>query len=1114
MAPGAAEAAALILGAAAPPCGAVDFPAAGGVGVRFAPAGDAAAERSRAASARHARREFAFDAVLPPAAGQRVVYEELRPLVCTALEGHSVAVLAYGQTGSGKTHTMQGDGVEQGLYQRAFAELFAGANATRARGGPALHLTAEVVEVYNEVIRDLLAPPRPQSPPQRLEVVHDPLTGLCELPGATRRDVSTPEALDAVLRQGLAGRATSATTLNETSSRSHLVLRVEVRAEEADTATLAWRARLAFVDMAGSERTSRSDATGERMTEARNINRSLSALGDVIEALVQKRRHVPYRNSKLTTLLQDCMQADSNTAMVVAVSPAPRDAQETVCSLQFAARARRIELSSLHGAGVKELRVALAKARGAAKAAHDKGRAAASRELDDLRRQNEELRATLDTLSPEGASHPLATLESPPRFKSVAQAARATATLSLSPLAANRLREDVRSKGRVIQQLRAKLKRVERAQQQQSGASEGAPAYSSGSLSHRQPLSPMSRTSPMRTPGSPASVHRSPLREHASSTGKPPLPRSGSGTPRRSPSVRSLMPTLDLTRLQSPPPTSPPAMSSARGGSLTSWSAPQENGLDFRSARAGGQEAEDSFHTPRGTQAEGLDAEDDLSLAESVDTAQVQVAVSAVRRQEVPSTSRQASPPPEPRAAPAAMPTPRRHSFEAASRSRSGGVRGRRAAAVMEALRSDAFASEAAAAAGTGAALATFQREGEAAAAMGGAELAAFAEAAGRALAVALSRLPAGVAPPGPLARCRVLAIAGHSLGGGAPHARLDASSLGLSAQSWRTALEGFDPKLGSALGRLCGCVNYSHSRVSAVALGRARRLASAHAAGNEALAREAALRPPAACRMLLAKWLAARYGWLSEGPRGPHAGDGPLEWGAAVAAAVPPREQRSLLDDDENDDLAASFQAGGLAFLGQDAAGSAGEAPLLGERCPSGAPSGCDEAAAVILGGFYEGLGAPVSAAADAPDALCSQHVAALERGMFAVAMRAASELKSLSERRAATAEQAVALLAALGAAERLLASALEAIASEALLPEARRAALRAASPGVAVAKVATRRQRSLTKLRGVLHAAERAKGARTRQQRATEAELAARTMAAPDAAEALALAHRLRQG
>ena len=151
---------------------------------------------------------------------------------------------------------------------------------------------------------------------------------------------------------------------------------------------------------------------------------------------------------------------------------------------------------------------------------------------------------------------------------------------------------------------------------------------------------------------------------------------------------------------------------------------------------------------------------------------------------------------------------------------------------------------------------------------------------------------------------------------------------------------------------------------------------------------------------------------------------------------------------------------------------------------------------------------------AADAPDALCSQHVAALERGMFAVAMRAASELKSLSERRAATAEQAVALLAALGAAERLLASALEAIASEALLPEARRAALRAASPGVAVAKVATRRQRSLTKLRGVLHAAERAKGARTRQQRATEAELAARTMAAPDAAEALALAHRLRQG
>ena len=256
-----------------------------------------------------ALRTYAFDRVFGPDAAQSDVYEECSALIRCVCDGYNVCFLAYGQTGSGKTHTMSGDrgalsaagfhpSEALGVNDRALRDVFAVA-AERA-SATSYEVSVSVLEIYNERCVDLLA----EEADARVDVTTCGSKTGENVPDATARRVSSAEEVREVMREGEANRATGATAMNERSSRSHSVVMVRVDGVAADSAAHA--GVLYLVDLAGSERLARSEARGERLG-SRHINKSLSALGDVVGALRANSPRVPYRNSKLTTLLQGAL---------------------------------------------------------------------------------------------------------------------------------------------------------------------------------------------------------------------------------------------------------------------------------------------------------------------------------------------------------------------------------------------------------------------------------------------------------------------------------------------------------------------------------------------------------------------------------------------------------------------------------------------------------------------------------------------------------------------------------------------------------------------------------------------------------------------------------------
>lgn len=200
-------------------------------------------------------------------------------------------------------------------------------------------------------IRDMLAPPAAAEAPRL--VIRDGGPGVGTfVQDLTSTPVTAAAEVYGIMRTGYKNRTTFATNMNEHSSRSHCLLTVSVSAVQRTTGT-TMRGKLHLIDLAGSERVSRSGATGDRLKEAQAINKSLSALGDVIAARVEKRGHVPFRNSTLTYLLQDSLSGDSKTLMFLCLSPALVNAEESFCSLNFAARVRNVELgkASKHVSG-------------------------------------------------------------------------------------------------------------------------------------------------------------------------------------------------------------------------------------------------------------------------------------------------------------------------------------------------------------------------------------------------------------------------------------------------------------------------------------------------------------------------------------------------------------------------------------------------------------------------------------------------------------------------------------------------------------------------------------------------------------------------------------------
>ncbi|XP_025088015.1 chromosome-associated kinesin KIF4-like [Pomacea canaliculata] len=291
---------------------------------------------------------FTFDYVFSPKDNQQDVYEKaVRKLVKNTFKGYHATVLAYGQTGSGKTYSMGGcyeaslsqDEEMMGIIPRILKDLFKG---IQERPDCDFKVRVSYLEIYNEDLLDLLCTPAQRQPLS----IREEINGEIKIKGLREMNVSTLDETLQCLAHGARYRTTGATAMNDTSSRSHAIFTVHVDCSKKDDVNDSWQAKFHLVDLAGSERAKKTRAEGDRFKEGVNINKGLLALGNVISALGEdtaKRGHIPYRDSKLTRLLQDSLGGNSHTLMVACVSPADSNMEETLNTLRYADRARKIK---------------------------------------------------------------------------------------------------------------------------------------------------------------------------------------------------------------------------------------------------------------------------------------------------------------------------------------------------------------------------------------------------------------------------------------------------------------------------------------------------------------------------------------------------------------------------------------------------------------------------------------------------------------------------------------------------------------------------------------------------------------------------------------------------
>ncbi|KAE9589613.1 putative minus-end-directed kinesin ATPase transcription factor bZIP family [Lupinus albus] len=285
---------------------------------------------------------FEFDKVFTEEANQESVFVEIEPILRSVMNGHNVCVFAYGQTGTGKTFTMDGTNEHPGIIPRTLEHLFHQACTDNS----SYTFSMSMLEVYMGNLRDLLAPRqkcRAYEPMKKcnLNIQTDP-KGLIEIEGLTEVKVSDYAIAKWWYNKGRRFRSTSGTNVNEASSRSHCLTRINIFRHGDASEAKSQLSRLWMVDLGGSERLLKTGAKGLTLDEGRAINLSLSALADVIAALKRRKCHVPYRNSKLTQILKDSLGDGSKALMLVHIKPSEEDVCETISSLNFAKRTRAI----------------------------------------------------------------------------------------------------------------------------------------------------------------------------------------------------------------------------------------------------------------------------------------------------------------------------------------------------------------------------------------------------------------------------------------------------------------------------------------------------------------------------------------------------------------------------------------------------------------------------------------------------------------------------------------------------------------------------------------------------------------------------------------------------
>ncbi|CAI4224691.1 unnamed protein product [Auanema sp. JU1783] len=282
---------------------------------------------------------FVFDKVFKPNTTQEQVYMGAAyHIVQDVLSGYNGTVFAYGQTASGKTHTMEGvlgDASFQGIIPRIVSDIFN--HIYSMDGDLQFHIKVSYFEIYNEKIRDLLDPEKVNLS------IHEDKNRVPYVKGATERFVSSPEEVFNSIEEGKSNRQVAVTNMNEHSSRSHSVFLITVNQENLVTKKQL-SGKLYLVDLAGSEKVSKTGAQGAVLEEAKNINKSLTALGIVISALAEgTKSHVPYRDSKLTRILQESLGGNSRTTVIICASPSHFNEAETKSTLLFGQRAKTIK---------------------------------------------------------------------------------------------------------------------------------------------------------------------------------------------------------------------------------------------------------------------------------------------------------------------------------------------------------------------------------------------------------------------------------------------------------------------------------------------------------------------------------------------------------------------------------------------------------------------------------------------------------------------------------------------------------------------------------------------------------------------------------------------------
>lgn len=284
-------------------------------------------------------RVFQFDHVFKPEFTQSQVYAlSALPLVKDVLSGYNATIFAYGQTASGKTHTMEGDLIDpdlQGITPRIINEIFEQIYAMDTN--LEFHIKVSYFELYMEKIRDLLDVTKVNLP------IHETKKKVPYVKGITERFVTAPDEVQAIIEEGKSNRHVSVTNMNTHSSRSHAIFLISIKQENKETHhTLT--GKLYLVDLAGSEKVEKTNAQGLTLEEAKTINKSLLALSNVISALSEgTKSHIPYRDSKLTRVLQESLGGNARTTLVICCSPSSYNESETKSTLSFGDRAKMIK---------------------------------------------------------------------------------------------------------------------------------------------------------------------------------------------------------------------------------------------------------------------------------------------------------------------------------------------------------------------------------------------------------------------------------------------------------------------------------------------------------------------------------------------------------------------------------------------------------------------------------------------------------------------------------------------------------------------------------------------------------------------------------------------------